>query len=46
MKGVIVERAEIMKAFRDLLKYYENQDANINTNAVKQALTEILGGTK
>jgi hypothetical protein len=31
-----------MKAFRDLLKYYENQDENINTNAVKQALLEVL----
>lgn len=31
-----------MKAFRELLKYYENQDANINTNAVKQALLEVL----
>lgn len=42
MKGVIIERAEIMKAFRDLLKYYETQEDNINTKAVKQALKGVL----
>lgn len=46
MKGVLITRAEILKAYADLLKYYETQGENINTKAVKQALTEILGGTK
>ena len=46
MKGVLITRAEILKAYADLLKYYETQDENINTKAVKQALTKILGGTK
>lgn len=42
MKGVLITRAEILKAYADLLKYYETQETTDNTKAVTKAIKEIL----
>lgn len=42
MKGVSITRAEILKAYADLLKYYEAQATTDNTKAVTKAIKEIL----
>ena len=45
-KPVTISRNEILNAFKDLLTYYERQEQNNNTAAVKAALIEIIGGSE
>ena len=42
--GVTVDitRAEILTAFGDLLRYYEQQEQTANIKIIKSVLTEIL----
>ena len=43
-KGVTVTRSEILQAYKDLLRFYEQTQENTNTAAVKAVLIEIIGG--
>lgn len=40
--AVDITRAEILTAFSDLLRYYEQQEQTENIKIIKSVLTEIL----